>query len=913
MKHLLFLSFLFSLGTFTIAQIPGGMGGNRPGGAAGKQNMNVGHFYGKIVDSKTNKGIPGVTVILTGNKFDTVTKKLKEVSLRTIISSNHGDFSLENLPIFGNFKLKISSVGYKSIEKPLNFGIKFPQGSPSGGMSGSATQGDASAGMSANFQQLLGQVDKDLGNIKLESDPSDLGNVTVTASAKQQLELGIDRKIFNVDKNLTSSGQTATEIMKSIPTLNVDIDGNVTLRNATPTIFVDGRPTTMTLDQIPADIIDKIEIITNPSAKYDASGGGAGILNIVLKKNKKNGYNGGIRAGIDSRARLNAGGDINYRQNKVNFFASGMFMQRKSIYTSITDQNLLGAVNDTSSHTVDNGNNDGHFGFGRAGMDYFIDNRNTISFTGNYNKGHFFTPDAQTIDSLVNGIPYTFTNRNTNTQANFENFGGQLSFKHNFTQNNHDITADFNYNSSNTNSLSTINSQTYLPNGAAKYPLYQQMADGSGYNHYFTGQTDYENQINDNTKFEAGARAAIREFRTDNLQYLNDNINSHQFYLNPYSSSRYKYTDEVFAAYTSYSLKVKKWSYLLGLRVESSNYKGQMFKLNGDDSTKLLPIKYPVSLFPSAFITYKIDEKQDFQLNYSRRINRPNFFQLIPSYNFTNPQSPSVGNPNLRPEFTNSFEMSYNNAYKRNANFLATVYIKYTTDLITSYIYKDINRNTSSAAAGDSLYYTSYINADNSYSYGLELTNKMNIVRWWELTINVNLYNSVLNATIPNQTINNSLVSGFAKMNNNFKVAKGWSVQFSGDAQAKSLIPQNSGGGGGGGRGGSMGMGGPVTLAQGYILPRYGFDLAIRKEWTWKKGQTGSLTLSMNDIFRTQVYKTSASTVFGAETLTQDVQRRRDPQVLRLNFSYRFGKFDVNLLKRKNTKADQSGGMDAIQ
>jgi len=913
MKHLLFLSFLISLGSFTIAQFPAGMGGSRPGGAAGKQNMNVGHFYGKIVDSKTNKGIPGVTVILTGNKFDTVTKKLKEVSLRTIISSNHGDFSLENLPIFGNFKLKISSVGYKSIEKLLSFGIKFPQGGPSGGMSGSAAQGDAGTGMSANFQQLLGQVDKDLGNIKLESDPSDLGNVTVTASAKQQLELGIDRKIFNVDKNLTSSGQTATEIMKSIPTLNVDIDGNVTLRNATPTIFVDGRPTTMTLDQIPADIIDKIEIITNPSAKYDASGGSAGILNIVLKKNKKNGYNGGIRTGIDSRARLNTGGDINYRQNKVNFFASGMFMQRKSIYTSITDQNLIGAVNDTSSHTVDNGNNDGHFGFGRIGMDYFIDNRNTISFTGNYNKGHFFNPDAQTIDSLVNDIPYTFTNRNTNTQANFENFGGQLSFKHNFTQNNHDITADFNYNSSTTSSLSNINSQTYFPNGAAKYPLYQQMADGSGYNHYFTGQTDYENQINDNSKIEAGARAAIREFRTDNLQYLNDNVTSHQFYLNPYSSSRYKYTDEVFAAYTSYSLKVKKWSYLLGLRVESSNYRGQMFKLDGEDSTKLSPIKYPVSLFPSAFITYKIDDKQDFQLNYSRRINRPNFFQLIPSYNFTNPQSPSVGNPNLRPEFTNSFEMSYNNAYKRNANFLATVYIKYTTDLITSYIYKDINRNTSSAAAGDSLYYTSYINADNSYSYGLELTNKMNIVRWWELTLNVNLYNSVLNATIPNQTISNSLISGFAKMNNNFKVAKGWSVQFSGDAQAKSLIPQNSGGGGGGGRGGSMGMGGPVTLAQGYILPRYGFDLAIRKEWTWKKGQTGSLTLSMNDIFRTQVYKTTASTVFGAETLTQDVQRRRDPQVLRLNFSYRFGKFDVNLLKRKNTKADQSGGMDAIQ
>jgi len=193
------------------------------------------------------------------------------VTIKTVITENNGDFSLENLPIFGNFKLKISAIGYKAIEKQVSFDIKMPQGG--------ATGSDA-------MSQVLNATDKDLGNIKIESEATDLGTVTVTAS-KPQLELGIDRKVFNVDKNLTSAGQTATEVMKSIPSVSVDIDGNVTLRNAAPTIFVDGRPTTMTLDQIPADIIDKIEIITNPSAKYDASGGNAGILNIVLKKNKK--------------------------------------------------------------------------------------------------------------------------------------------------------------------------------------------------------------------------------------------------------------------------------------------------------------------------------------------------------------------------------------------------------------------------------------------------------------------------------------------------------------------------------------------------------------------------------------------------------------------------------------------------
>jgi outer membrane receptor protein involved in Fe transport len=907
MKHFLIISLLITTYTFSLGQMPVGMNAGRTG--ANRQNMNVGHFYGKVVDSKTNKGIAGVTIVLTGNKFDTVTKQMKQATLKTAITANNGDFSLENLPVFGNFKLKVSTLGYKSLEKQLSFGIKFPQGGMNG--NGGNTSQDGSSNAGSGFQQLLGQVDKDLGNIKIEGDAADLGNVTVTSSAKQQLELGIDRKIFNVDKNLNSTGQTATEIMKNIPSVNVDIDGNVTLRNATPTIFVDGRPTTMTLDQIPADIIDKVEIITNPSAKYDASGGNAGILNIVLKKNKKNGYNGGFRLGVDSRGKLNGGGDINYRQNKFNFFASGMYMERKSVSTSLTNQVLHGIYNDSSSYTDENGLNNGHFGFGRGGFDYFIDNRNTISVTANYNKGHFDNQNTQHIDSSVNGILNSTTNRNTNSSGNFENFGGQLSFKHNFTQNGHDITADINYNSSNTNSFSNIDTYNYLPNGTAKFPLYQQQTLGSGYNHYFTGQTDYENQISENSKFEAGARAALREFRTDNLQYVNDNNLTHSFILNPRSSSKYKFNDNVYAAYANYSLRVKKWSYQLGLRVESSNYNGQMLKLNGADSTSF-SVSYPVSLFPSAFITYKIDQKQDFQINYSRRINRPNFFQLIPSYDFTNPQSPSVGNPNLKPEFTNSMEVSYNNAYKRNANFLATVYFKYSTDLITRYTYKDIDRNTLKPNATDSLYYTSYINANNSYSYGIELTNKMPVTKWWDVTLNVNIYNAILNATLPNETVNNSLVSGFAKMNNNFKVAKGWSVQFSGDYQAKSLIPQNSGFGGGG-RGGMMFGGGPQAFATGYILPRYGFDLSVRKDWTWKNGQIGSLTLSMNDIFRTQLYKTTASSNFGSEVLVQDVERRRDPQILRLNFSYRFGKFDVNLFKRKNTRADQSGGMDMMQ
>ena len=884
------------------AQMPMGMMGNRSGKPGG-QNMNIGHFYGKIVDNKTNRGIAGVTVQLSGNKFDTVSKQMKQAILKTVITETNGDFSLDGLAIFGNFKMKVSALGYKAFEKQITFGIKFP----TGGTGGAPTNGmQDGGGMSSNIQQMLGQADKDLGNIKIETDATDLGNVTVTSSAKPQFELGIDRKIFNVDKNLTSTGQTATEVMKSIPSLNVDIDGNVTLRNAAPTIFIDGRPTTLTLDQIPSDIIDKIEIITNPSAKFDASGGNAGIINIVLKKNRKNGYNGGLRAGVDSRGKFNGGGDINYRQNKINFFASGMYMQRKSISSGVTDRNNL-LVPSSNVHNTNDGTNDGSFGFFRGGLDYFLNNRNTVSVTGNYMKGQFNNDNTQVVDSTINSVFTSYNNILSSSHAIMENFGGQLSYKHNFTKNGHNLSADVNYNSSTNDNTTYINTQTYFPNASAKGQSLLQQTIGDGYNHFVTIQSDYENPITDDSKFEAGVRAAIRDFGNNSNQYFFDHSTG-KYVLVPFVSSKYKYNDQVYAAYTTYSFKVKKWSYQLGLRAESSNYTGTLLNSSGADSANF-KVSYPLSLFPSAFITYKIDAQQDYQINYSRRINRPNFFQLMPFPDYSDPQNINIGNAGLKPEFTNSFEMSYNNAYKKGANFLATVFFKYTTDLITRYVYRDKN---ALSATGDSAYFNTYINANYSFAYGLELSNKSAVTKWWDLTVSANLYQSKIDATIPGQTLDNSLLSWSGKMNNNFKIAKGLSIQFSGDYTSKTVQPQSTSGGGG--RGGGMGGGGMMfgggsqATAQGYILPRYGFDAAIRKDWTWKNGQSGSLTLSMNDIFKTQVSKTySESTYF-----TQNSERRRDAQVFRLNFSYRFGKFDLTLFKRKNTKADQSGGMEMM-
>nr|MBA4168100.1 carboxypeptidase regulatory-like domain-containing protein [Chitinophagaceae bacterium] len=285
-------------------QAPGG----RPGGAQRAQ-LNIGRFYGRIIDAKTSKGIDAASVQLIGSKSDPATNTQKDTILSGMLTKKSGGFSLENLPVKGRYKLAVTAIGYKNFEQPVSFDIKFEKGQ--------------------DMSQALANADKDLGNFKLEQDAQLLESVTVSAE-KPIMQMGIDRKIFNVDKNINSTGGTAVDIMRNIPALNVDIDGNVTLRNAAPTIFVDGRPTTLTLDQIPSDAIESVEMITNPSAKFDASGGQSGILNIVLKKAKKVGYNGGVRGGGDSRGRVNAGGDINVRQGKVNVFASAFYNQRKS-------------------------------------------------------------------------------------------------------------------------------------------------------------------------------------------------------------------------------------------------------------------------------------------------------------------------------------------------------------------------------------------------------------------------------------------------------------------------------------------------------------------------------------------------------------------------------------------------------
>src|ERR1017187_8244038 len=424
MKKLYFTFMALILAVSLFAQYPAG------GNGGGAQNLNMGHFYGKVIDDVSGKPIEGASIQLSQNKMDPATKKRRDFVVAVLLTDKKGEFSIDKLSVITPYQLLITAIGFKPYNEKVAFNLKM-----SGG----------------DMSQMLNAVDKDLGNIKMIQHAEELKEVVVTAS-KPLMQINIDRKVFNVDKSLTSIGGTAVDVMKNVPSVNVDIDGNVTLRNATPQIFIDGRPTTLTLDQIPADEIESVEIITNPSAKFDASGGGSGILNIVLKKNRKPGYNGNLRANVDSRLRYGLGADINIKQGKMNFFANTMYNQRKTISTQSTERNdYIDSISAFLSQS-DKPTNLGHFAFGRAGFDYFPDNRNTITLSGVIVGGRFNSSDQLNINRDSNYVSSSSQEKGiTNSNGNFafNNYGTTFSYKHNFAKPNKDITADANYNWSN--------------------------------------------------------------------------------------------------------------------------------------------------------------------------------------------------------------------------------------------------------------------------------------------------------------------------------------------------------------------------------------------------------------------------------------------------------------------------------
>lgn len=863
---LLILLTAFSIGSF--AQMPG----------MSAAQANIGHVYGKIVDS-LGKPVEFVSVVLLTNKPDPATKQNKEVLLKGTVTKANGEFSFDELPIFGKHKLKVSAVGYKTLEMPVSFQLMM-NGKPN-----PKAETDPAEQMKM-LKNLLGGVDKDLGNIKFYEDSQVLQGVTVTAT-KALFESDIDKKVFNVEKNIVTAGGTAVDIMKNVPSLQVDIDGNVKLRNASPQIFIDGRPTTLSLDQIPADAIEKVEVITNPSAKYDASGGNAGILNLVLKKNKKTGYNGMINAGADRLGGGNVMANFNVRQNKINLSAMAMTNQMRSKTLGESDRfSDVDGLQSTIAQDVDS-RMKGGFLFSRLGLDYFVTNRTTLSAAGIIGQGKF-APNENIDINTMRGSASSYSNRISETDRMFRMKGMQLGLKHNFTKSGEELTADINY-FGGKNDGSGLYTTNYYGDANNIYGSQIQKNLSDGNNKFLTIQTDYVRPFGNKGSLEIGARAQI-----NSLKNINENsikaLGSTEFKNISSATTNYESRNDVYAAYVSVAGAYKKvFSYKVGLRAESSKYDGKLLNTNEDFNNK-----FPISLFPSVFLSKDLKKNQQIQMSLTRRINRPNFFQLIPFVDYTDSLNITQGNADLVPEFTYSSEVSYTKSQGVNT-FIGSAYYKYTDNLITRFLGQEIN-----PISGKTDLINTFINANSSNNYGFELTGITKPKKWWDLTANVNFYNSRINVANLEIASTPALWSMFGKLNNNFKLPKKFTVQLSADYQSKTNLPINTGG---------QQFGPPSQVqsaSQGYIKAFYSVDIAIKK--TFLK-DAASLTLSVNDIFRSR-YSVQYSEGLG---FNQTYSRLTNPQMVRLNFSYRFGKMDMSLFKRQNMKSQQEGMQNGMQ
>lgn len=774
---------------------------------------------GKILDGITNKGIGYATIEVLRDKDSSV--------LMGVLSKGNGDFIIDRIPS-GRFILRIDYIGFNSAFHSF---ILTPKDS------------------------IL-----DVGNFKLHSNEVTLKGVTIT-SAAPIYSANFDKKVFDNSKNLVSSGGDATDVLKQIPLVNVDIDGNVTLRNGTPKIYIDGKQTLLTLDEIPAESIDKVEVITNPSAKYDAEGM-SGIINILLKKNRKPGINGSLRGGADTYGGYNVGADLNIHKNPFNFTVGFFWHPRNKPTTqSLIRHNIAG--NNWLQQTGD-GQRTGHFKMGQFGIDYFLSNRNTISFNGQVGRGDYLTTGTLRNNFLDNFLNVdSSTDRNTANRSFFLFHSGDLSYKHTFKKEGQSLSADFNLQNYSDGINGNFQTQFFDKNGTLKPGTSLQNNITNGKSTYFTGQVDYVNPFTEKSKLETGLKTTHRDYSS---AYNAFDLDSSGYVFNNYLSSDYTFDENIYAAYAQFSSQWNKLSYQLGLRGEEYQYVGSI----PSKSLVFKPTSDKPGLFPSAFLTYKFNDQNQLQVNYSRRVDRPDFRQLIPFVDFTDPQNLTKGNPDLKPQYTNSFELSYKKLFGEGSNFMTTFYFKNTNDQITNYT-EPFNNSR------DTLISYS-INANTNNSYGAEFTLYSPIVKWWNITANVNLFQTNISANVNSVSFANHKLNWFAKINSNMKLPSHFSVQIDGNYNSPIAIPQGT------------------TTQFGFV------DVSLKKDFLKKKN--ASVTLILLDAFNTfekKETKTQTPNVF-----TQKSIEKKASRFLRLNFTYNFGKENFQLFHRKGNKSEPS-------
>ena len=679
-----------------------------------QKKQGVGKISGKVVSA--TETLPYASVIL---------KNTSQKLIEGTVTNEKGVFTFKKIAK-GNYVLEIQYIGFKTITKTIVI----------------------------NNKRIL-----DLGDIEMKEDAATLDEIVVQGSTSE-VTLKLGKKVFNVGKDLSSQNGSATDVLGNVPSVNVSPTGVVSLRgNSNVQIMINGRRSALTqsqaLEQISADVIESIEVITNPSAKFDASGS-AGIINIVLKKNRKAGMNGQVRlvSGIPDDYR--AIGNVNYKADKFNFFTNfGIrYTDYEGTYTKQQVNTNNGVTSLLNQSEDENRHDDGKLYY--LGTDYSFNDKNT--FTVAYYRN-------ETEDTDVTYLDYDFSNMGTKTQSLFTTGNSKEKRDYNQIEANYTklfenkgkrFTIDFQYDF--WNSEKNWNLQT-----DETFPLTQSNSTirtrGTGETNDLALQTDYKSPLSTSVNFETGAKFESRDISN---YFLAEELVNGNFVTIENIDNTLEYKEKIASGYVQLNGQKNKISYQLGLRLENTDV-----SINASDNT-LNSNKTYTNLFPSATFGYEFKENFSGQLSYSKRISRPSLWFLNPFYELKDFTARFTGNPSLKPSYTDAFEFSF--IYNINKLRLSpSVYYQDSKDVIQFETTKNAN----------GVFIQSPINLDNEKRYGFELSASLSPLKWLRFNSDFNIFSYKQNGIVDGRDAELSDDTWFVNFTTNIKLNSSTRMQTS--------------------------------------------------------------------------------------------------------------------------------------
>lgn len=778
---------------------------------------NAGEIKGIVMDANQSPQ-PFATILL---------KKTADSTLyKGEITNDKGEFNFENVKN-GDYFLQISIVGLDN----YNHEIKVPD--------------DVSV--------------IDLGNIVLKPSSKNLNEVTVQAD-KPFIEREVDKTVVNVENSIIQNGSSIMEVLEKLPGVIVDQNGGISLKGKQGVVvMIDGKRTPMSgqdlanmLKSMPSSSIQKIEIITNPSAKYDAAGN-AGILNIIMKKNKKPGFNGSVSTGYGQGrySKYNGNLSLNYKNKWYNLFLNYSYAHRLGFNNLTIDRKFY--AGDTVNTVFQTENyilfpSESHVP--RIGADFYISPKTTISFLGNGSTSQF-KPSTVDHTNILDGNhavvrSYDFTNSSTD---NWYNYAGNVELQHQFDSTGQELKIDLDY-ADYWNNTDQLFSTTYHNSDGSFLNEDQLLSNQKSNLYLYSGKADYSKPLKKEMQFDAGVKSSYVSSDNDIRFY---NMISGVQLFDSLRSSHFLYSENINAAYLNFKKNYKKFAYQVGVRSEQTVAKGKQV-LNG----KTFNRNY-FQVFPTLFLDFKPSEKHDINLSLGRRIDRPAYDQMNPYKSLIDATTFSEGNPYLLPQLTYNTELSYS----FNNVFFATLAYSYTTDNITEVLIQDSETRTT---------VQTIVNLDELNYYSLNLTYSKKLTKWWTTNTSILSYYGVYTGKINTNHISQGSPSFDLNTGNNFFIMDGLSAEVNFHYNYKNLY-------------------GITTMNTTYNL-----TAGIQKSILKKKG---TITINMTDILWTAY--PSGITEF--DNVREDWTAKRDTRVLNVNFSYKFGKGKTSRM-RKNTGAD---------